>query len=182
MISSQKCKEICEIHCHLTPGKNLQVLQLRWMVVLLHFPKGKCLKSTPSSFVNEKSTFHRDNAGSEWETLHVNNVQKPVRLNLYAYEFPSYLRLLWDTWSLCTYIDVFGIFWSLFSLDWKSQCLKMAFFSLRFFSWSQAWLSILDSGLIFNMADVKELAAIFLFHFFLKLYFGQITVVCGKSE
>ena len=81
----------------------------------LHFPKGKCLKSTPSSFVNEKSTFHRDNAGSEEAILHVNNVQKPVRPSLY--EFPSYLRLLWDTWSLCTYIDIFGIFWLLFTLD-----------------------------------------------------------------
>ena len=43
-------------------------------------------------------------------------------------------------------------------------------------------LSILDSELIFNRADVKELGAIFLFHFFLKLYFVQITIVCGKSE
>ena len=25
----QKGKEMCETHCHLTPGKNLQVLQLR---------------------------------------------------------------------------------------------------------------------------------------------------------
>ena len=32
------------------------------------------------------------------------------------------------------------------------------------------------------MAAVKELSAIFLFHFFLKLYLGEITVVCGKSE
>ena len=32
------------------------------------------------------------------------------------------------------------------------------------------------------MAAVKELFAIFLFHFFLKLYLGEITVVCGKSE
>ena len=84
------------------------------ILILVTLPKG-CLKSTPTSFVNEKSTFHRDNAGSEYAILHVNNVQKPVRLNLY--EFPSYLRLLWNTWSLCTYIDVFGIFWLLFTLD-----------------------------------------------------------------
>ena len=32
------------------------------------------------------------------------------------------------------------------------------------------------------MAAVKELPAIFLFHFFLKLCLGEITVVCGKSE
>ena len=32
------------------------------------------------------------------------------------------------------------------------------------------------------MAAVHELSAIFLFHFFLKLYLGEITVVCGKSE
>ena len=32
------------------------------------------------------------------------------------------------------------------------------------------------------MAAVKELSAIFLFHFFLKLYLGEITVICGKSE
>ena len=32
------------------------------------------------------------------------------------------------------------------------------------------------------MAAVKELSAIFLFHFFLKLYLGEITVVCGKYE
>ena len=32
------------------------------------------------------------------------------------------------------------------------------------------------------MAAIKELFAIFLFHFFIKLYLGEITVVCGKSE
>ena len=32
------------------------------------------------------------------------------------------------------------------------------------------------------MAAVKELSAIFLFHFFLKLCLGEITVVCGKYE
>ena len=36
--------------------------------------------------------------------------------------------------------------------------------------------------LIFNMAAVKELSAIFLFHCFLKLYSGEITIVCRKSE
>ena len=54
----------------------------------------------------------------------------------------------------------------------------MTFFSLRFFFRSHK--HDFDSGLIFNMADVNELAAIFLFHFFLKLYFGQIIVVAGN--
>ena len=50
----------------------------------------------------------------------------------------------------------------------------MAIFCLRFFFVVTSYgLSIFDRGLIFNMAAVKELSAIFL---------GKITVVCGKSE
>ena len=69
-------------------------------------------------------------------------------------------------------------------LHWpeRASVLKWSFSVFVFFSYSQVGLSILDRGLIFNMAAVKELPAIFLFHFFVKFYLGEITVVCGKSE
>ena len=56
----------------------------------------------------------------------------------------------------------------------------MTFFYLRFFF--LVIHKIFDRGLIFNMAAVKELFGIFLFHFFPKFYLGKITVVCRTSE